>query len=262
MPKNFIAVIAPAKRLESDVSGHVKQSSMPVFIEEAEYLTKKLKKMSAKSISKLMGVSADIGGLNHDRFAQWTPKFNENNSDVAILAFKGDVYRGMGADDFNNSELNYINENLRILSGLYGLLKPLDLMMPYRLEMGTRMQVTPSKPNLYKFWDTKIANALEEELGEEGVLLNLASNEYFKAIPKKSFNNRIIDFKFLDLKNGEYKSIMTYSKLARGYMCRFMVKNKIKSVDDLKAFDSKNYIYREDLSSENEMVFSRDVVEL
>ena len=262
MAEKFVAVIAPAKRLESGVSEKVDQRTNPVFIEEADYLVNKLRKMSARKLSSMMNVSAEIADLNVQRFADWDKSLPSEKSDAALLSFKGDVYRGMGAEDFNKSEMSYANSHIRILSGLYGLLKPLDSMMPYRLEMGTSFAVTPKKKNLYQYWDQKILNHLEEELGEDGVILNLASNEYFKALPKKSLKNRVIDFKFLDLKNGEYKSMMTYAKLARGYMCRYIVKNKLKNLEDLKGFNLKNYVFRDDLSSENELVFSRDVVEL
>jgi len=178
------------------------------------------------------------------------------------MTFKGDVYRGMGAEDFSPSEIEYINDQLRILSGLYGVLRPLDRMMPYRLKMGTRWKITPKTTNLYKYWGSKIADEIQSDLSEDGVILNLASNEYWKAIPKKELNHNVVEFKFLDLKGSEYKSVMTYAKLARGYMCRFIAKNGIKNWKDLRAFDSNNYLYNPSMSSEFEMVFTRDIVQL
>lgn len=262
MSKGYVAVISPAKRIESGVSKGYKDLSIPMFIDEAEYLSKKMKKFSAGKISSLMGVSNDIGQLNFERFAKWDRNFNESNSDATLLTFKGDVYRGMGAEDFTPKEMEFANDHLRILSGMYGVLKPLDRMMPYRLEMGTSVKLTSKITNLYQYWGNKIANALENELDSDAVILNLASNEYWKAVPKKALKHPIVEFKFLDLKNGEYKSIMTYAKLGRGYMCRFIVKNQIQNWKDLRGFDSNNYLYSDSLSSEYEMVFTRDIVQL
>lgn len=260
--KSFISILSPAKRLETGVENVSGVSTQPDFEDDSTYLINKLKKLSVLQVGELMKLSANLSGLNYDRFAKWNLPFNKNNADEAILTFKGDVYRGMGAESFDKEELLFAQDNIRIISGLYGLLKPLDLIQPYRLEMGTRFKLTPKTTNLYKYWDDKISTKLESILKPDGVIINLASNEYSKAIQPKTIKHRIINFRFLDLKNDEYKTITIYNKLARGYMNRFLVTNKIQSFEDLKLFDLKNYTYNEPKSTENEWVYTREVVEL
>lgn len=260
--KSFISILSPAKRLDTEVENVSGVFTQPIFKKESQSLISKLRKLDPQDISTLMKVSAKIANLNHERYAKWHLPFTKKNADEAILTFKGDVYRGIGAESFSKDELLFAQENIRILSGLYGLLKPLDLIQPYRLEMGTRFQSSPTVKNLYQYWDTKIATELKKELTVDGVIINLASNEYFKAIQPKKIGHRIINFHFHDFKNGEYKPITIYNKLARGYMNRFIVKNKIINHEDLKLFDSKNYTFNSPKSSENDWVFTREKVEL
>jgi len=262
MKKNFISILSPAKRLDTKVENISGVNTQPVFLKESEKLIKKLQKLKPQDIADLMKISPKISDLNHERYAKWHLPFSKKNADEALLTFKGDVYRGMAAETFTEDELLFAQDNIRILSGLYGYLKPLDLIQPYRLEMGTRFQTSPTIKNLYQYWDTKIANELKKELHLDGVIINLASNEYFKALQPKKIGHRIVNFHFHDFKNGEYKPITIYNKLARGYMNRFLVKNKITNFEDLKLFDLKNYTFNAPKSSENDWVFTREKVEL
>lgn len=255
----MIALLSPAKSLDMDSPCQTDQHSQPELLDHSEYLVGKLKKLSARQIGKMMSVNPDIAGLNHDRFQQWSTPFTLKNAKPAMLAFRGDVYRGLASHEFDEKDLAFAQNHVRILSGLYGLLKPLDLMQAYRLEMGTRWAVTPRQTNLYKYWGNIIADKVNEVAGD-GPVINLASNEYFKSV--KALKNPVITCHFKDLKNGEYKSLMTYAKLGRGYMTHFLVKNKITKAEDLKNFNLKKYGYNDKLSTADEWVFTRDEVEL
>jgi len=257
----MIALLSPAKSLDMDSPCQEVNATQPELLDQSQYLIGKLKKLTAGQIGEMMKISPDLAGLNHNRFQQWSTPFTDKNSKPALLAFRGNVYQGLAAQRFDGKDLAYAQEHVRILSGLYGLLKPLDLMQAYRLEMGTRWKVTPKQTNLYKYWGNTITDKINEASGDEPII-NLASNEYFKAINKKELKGEIITCHFQDLKNGEYKSIMTYAKLGRGYMTHFMVKNKIEKAEDLKNFNLKNYGYNDQLSSKNDWVFTRDEVEL
>jgi len=252
----MLVIISPAKSLNLDPQQQTEKYSIPEFIEESEYLVKKLKKLSPQKIGNLMNISPDLADLNHQRFADWSTPFTPNNAKQSLLSFSGDVYRGINTQDFSESDLQFAQDHLRILSGMYGLLRPLDLMQPYRLEMGTKFKVTPKLKNLYKFWDGKITEVLNELSGD--VLINLASNEYFKAVHSKSFKGRVVTPQFKDWKNGEYKTIMTFAKLARGYMTRYIIKNRITKAEDLLGFDENAYVYNPKLSTEDQPVFTRD----
>lgn len=249
-------VISPAKSLNYESAAPTAEFSQPVFIKQAERLSKILKKKSAKSLSKLMSISPALGQLNYERNQSWNQPFDLDNSKQAVYAFTGEVYRGLDMNSLPAEDLDFLQENLRILSGQYGVLKPLDLMQPYRLEMGTKLKVGV-KPNLYKFWQPLIAKHLNEELSEGEVLVNLASNEYFKAIDKKELKASIVTPVFKDLKNGEYKMIMTFAKHARGLMVRYIVDHKITEVEQLKGFNYGGYGFDANLSSETELVFTR-----
>ncbi|CAG5081162.1 peroxide stress protein YaaA [Parvicella tangerina] len=250
-------ILSPAKSLDFENARiFEKEKTKPVFIEESEYLINKLKKYSSGKIKKLMNVSDNIAQLNFERFQSWEYPF-PSHARQALFVFNGDAYRGLDANSFSDEEVVIANEKLRILSGLYGLLKPLDLMLPYRLEMGTPFKVTPTKSNLYKFWGTKLAEQLESEMNENEVLVNVASNEYSKALNLKNFNRRVITCSFKEEKNGDYKAIMTFAKRARGLMTRFIIQENINEPEHLKAFDLENYSFNESLSSENEFVFTR-----
>lgn len=249
-------VLSPAKSLDFESKLPTKKSSEACFLAEAERINRLLKKKSAGQLSKLMNISPALGQLNYERNQEWHLPFTKANARPAIYAFSGDVYRGIDAYSIDTDRLDYVQDTVRIISGLYGLLKPLDLIQPYRLEMGTKFPVGKNK-NLYEFWKKHITKALNEELKAGEFLLNLASNEYFKAIDKKALKAPIITATFKDFKNGEYKTIMTYAKLARGYMTRYIVDTKAKTIDDLKGFNYEGYSYSEPMSANSELVFVR-----
>ncbi|MCL4141777.1 UNVERIFIED_CONTAM: hypothetical protein GTU68_015380 [Idotea baltica] len=249
-------IISPAKSLDFESKVPTEKYSEPVFLEQAEKLSKVLKKKSAKQLSKLMHISDNLGQLNFDRNQQWSVPFTPNNSKQAIYAFTGAVFQGIDMATLPEDKLEQLQDQLRIISGQYGLLKPLDLMQPYRLEMGTKLKIG-RKENLYKFWDNAITEALNNELKDDEPVINLASNEYFKAIRPKELKSTIITPVFKDLKNGEYKTIMTYAKLARGYMVRYILDNDVDTVEGLKGFDSEGYAFDANMSSEQELVFTR-----
>lgn len=257
----MIALLSPAKTMDFEPQNQTVEFTEPRFLKESEYLIPKLRKLSTRQIEKLMKINPDLAELNRLRFESWHTPFTPQNAKQAILAFRGDVYRGLSAENFNEADLTFAQHKVRLLSGLYGLLRPLDLIQPYRLEMGLRFKVTESKTNLYKFWGSQISDLLKADLAG-GMILNLASNEYFAAINKKDFEGRIINFHFRDLKNGEYKPLMTYAKLGRGYMTRYMIENRITNPEDLKNFNLKKYTFNDRLSETNEWVFTRDEIEL
>lgn len=249
-------VLSPAKSLDFESKLPTTKTTESCFLAEAERLNKLLKKKSAKSLSKLMKISDNLGQLNYERNQDWSLPFTKDNARQALYAFNGDVYRGIDAYTIDNKKLEKVQDTVRIISGLYGVLKPLDLIQPYRLEMGTRMSVGKNK-NLYEFWKKKVTQILNDELEDDELFLNLASNEYFKAIDTKALKVPVITANFKDLKNGEYKTIMTFAKLARGYMTRYIIDTDAKTLDDVKGFNYEGYGFSEDLSSENELVFIR-----
>ncbi|MEO9892439.1 peroxide stress protein YaaA [Aurantibacter sp.] len=250
-------VLSPAKSLDFERQLPTERFTEALFLNESERLNKLLKKKSAKSLSKLMHISDNLGQLNYERNQEWSLPFTPEDARPAVYAFSGDVYRGLDVYSLPEAKIELLQNTLRIISGLYGVLKPLDLMQPYRLEMGTKFPVGKNK-NLYEFWKSKIVTTLNNELQDDELFVNLASNEYFKAIDKKSLKVPVIDIVFKDLKNGEYKTIMTFVKLARGYMSRYILDSNAKTIDDLKGFDYEGYGYREALSEkENELVFVR-----
>lgn len=206
-----------------------------------------------------MHLSDKLAALNVARYGSWTAEFTPDNAKQALLAFKGDVYTGLNVDDFTDDDLLFAQQHLRMLSGLYGLLRPLDLMQPYRLEMGTKL-VNPRGKDLYAFWGERISDWLNEALREQGddVLLNLASNEYFSSVKRKALNARVIDVDFKDMKNGQYKIISFYAKKARGLMARWVIKERIAKPEQLSAFDYEGYRFSADNSSANHLVFLRD----
>lgn len=249
-------VISPAKSLDFQTELPTPLQTEACFLSEAERLNKLLKKKSARSLKKLMGISENLAQLNYERNQEWSLPFTSDNARPAVYAFSGDVYRGMDVYTLPKEKIEYMQNTLRIISGLYGILKPLDLMQPYRLEMGTSMKVGVKK-NLYEFWKKKVTAKLNEELEEDEVFVNLASNEYFKAIDTKSLKVPVVTCTFKDFKNGEYKAIMTFAKLARGYMTRYIIDNNCETVDDLKGFNYEGYGYSEPMSSDKELVFIR-----
>lgn len=249
-------VISPAKSMDFETSLPTATYTDANFLQEAERLNKLLKKKSARSLAKLMSISSNLAQLNYERNQDWSLPFESSNSRQSVYAFSGDVYRGLDVYTLPEGKIGVMQDKLRIISGLYGLLRPLDLIQPYRLEMGTRIKVGVKK-NLYEFWRKRITEALNDELEEGEILVNLASNEYFKAIDTKTLKSPVINCAFKDFKNGEYKSIMTFAKLARGYMTRYLIDVDAKTVDDIKGFDYEGYHYSEPMSSEQELVFIR-----
>ncbi len=255
----MLIVISPAKSLDFSQKVNNKEKSEPIFLNEAKTLIEELKKYKPEELSSLMGISAKLAELNYERFIKWHLPFTSQNAKPAINVFKGDVYLGLDAKSLSAKEIKLANNHLRILSGLYGILSPLDIMQEYRLEMGTKLTNSKGK-NLYEFWGNKITiainKAIEESSGEK-VLINLASNEYFKSIQKKHLNYEVVTPVFKDYKNGQYKIISFFAKKARGLMSRFIIQNNINKAENIKAFDLANYHFNPELSKEKEWVFTR-----
>ncbi|WP_445732602.1 peroxide stress protein YaaA [Mariniflexile sp.] len=249
-------VISPAKSLDFETELPTTKYTEAQFLGQSERIHKLLKKKSAKSLSKLMGISDALGQLNYERNQSWQLPFSSHNARPAIYAFSGEVYRGFDAYSMSQEKINNAQNTLRILSGLYGLLKPLDLIQPYRLEMGTKFPVGKNK-NLYGFWRKTITKTLNDELENGEMFLNLASNEYFKAIDSKALKAPVITANFKDFKNGEYKIIMAFAKQARGLMARYVIDTNAKTIDDIKAFNYEGYHFSEPLSTETDLVFIR-----
>lgn len=255
----MLAVISPAKNLDYDTPTPTKKHTKAAFLDQSQQLINELKKLAPHDVSALMGISDKLGTLNYDRFQQWEQPFTSKNARQAVFAFNGDVYAGLDAYAFDEDELAFAQDRLRILSGLYGLLKPLDLMQPYRLEMGTKFQTTGAK-DLYGFWGATLTDALNKQLKKLKTesLVNLASNEYFKSVQAKDIDANIITPVFKDLKNGQYKIISFFAKKARGRMSAYIIKNKLTDAADITGFDWDGYAYNEALSNEKNWVFTRD----
>lgn len=254
----MLIVISPAKKLDYETPPTTERYTLPGFLDQSQILIDTLRRYSALDLAELMKLSMKLAELNFDRYEAWTQEITTDNAKQALLAFKGDVYAGMEAESFTGADLDYAQEHLRILSGLYGLLRPLDLMMPYRLEMGTRLP-NPRGANLYEFWGTIITDAINEQLAAQGddILVNLASNEYFKSVKPKGIKGRVITPQFKEHKNGEYKMIGVYAKKARGLMSRYILLNRIEDPEQIKAFDYGGYAWNADLSKGNTWVFTR-----
>ncbi len=250
-------LLSPAKALDFDKKINSAETTSPVFMDEAEGLVKKLSKFSSGKIGKMMSLSKDLSELNHQRFQTWKPETEINGENgQAGAVFNGEVYRGLDAPSMTKKQLEVAQGKVRILSGLYGILKPLDVVYPYRLEMGTKWAVTPAKNNLYKFWGTKIAEQINAE-NEDGVIINLASNEYFKAVDRKALKGRVITPVFKEFKDGKYKVVMVYAKKARGFMARYIVDHNISNPEDVKLFNTEGYMFDVNQSTEDEWVFTR-----
>lgn len=254
----MLIVISPAKTLDFDSKAVTRVHTEPGFLDDSQALINELRAMSPPEVSRLMGISAKLGDLNFGRYLNWHTPFSPANAKQAALAFKGDVYAGLRAETFNSQDFKFAQKHLRILSGLYGVLRPLDLIQPYRLEMGTKLR-NEAGANLYKFWGDKITIALNKQLkkNKSDYLVNLASNEYFKAVKAKQLHADVLTPVFKDYKNGQYKLISFFAKKARGSMSAYIIKNKITAVDDIKAFDVDGYGFNKKLSSEKEFVFTR-----
>ncbi|HEX8587848.1 peroxide stress protein YaaA [Pseudomonas sp.] len=255
----MLMVISPAKTLDFETPPVTKRYTQPQFLDHSQELITQLRDLTPAQIGELMHLSDKLSGLNAARFGSWNPAFTPKNAKPALLAFKGDVYTGLAADTLSEADLDYAQKHLRMLSGLYGLLRPLDLMQPYRLEMGTKLANARGK-DLYAFWGNRISEWLNDALKEQGddVLLNLASNEYFSAVKRPSLNARVIETEFRDQKNGQYKIISFYAKKARGMMSRFVISERISKPQDLTQFDVHGYRYDKALSSPDKLIFLRD----
>lgn len=249
-------VISPAKSLDFETQLPINKYTQGLFLEEAAKINSVLKSKSPKKLSELMSISSNLGELNWQRNQDWQLPFTLENARQAIYAFKGDVYIGLDAYTLNEEKINQLQNKLRILSGQYGLLKPLDLMQPYRLEMGTKLKIGVKK-DLYQFWDKKITNELNAELSDNEVFINLASNEYFKVIKPTLLKAKVITPVFKDYKDGKLKIISFFAKKARGLMVRYIIDNSIEKIEDLKGFNSEGYAFDSNLSSENQLVFTR-----
>ncbi|MDH4654462.1 MULTISPECIES: peroxide stress protein YaaA [unclassified Pseudomonas] len=255
----MLLVISPAKTLDYETPPVTSRFTQPEYLDHAQELIQQLRELSPAQIAELMHLSDKLAGLNAARYGSWHPDFTPGNAKQALLAFKGDVYTGLNAEDFVEADFDFAQQHLRMLSGLYGLLRPLDLMQPYRLEMGTKV-VNARGKDLYAFWGERISGWLNEALAAQGddILLNLASNEYFSSVKRKALNARIIDTEFKDLKNGQYKIISFYAKKARGLMARYVIKERLQDPAGLKDFSYQGYRYSAEHSKPDSLVFLRD----
>lgn len=259
----MLTLISPAKTLDFETPAVTDVHTQADFLEHSAELIDQLKLQSPDDISALMKLSSKLSELNVQRFHDWCLPFNQNNAKAALLAFKGDVYTGLEAESFSADDFSYAQSHLGILSGLYGLLRPLDLIQPYRLEMGTKFGNTRGA-NLYTFWGTIITDAINQrlELSHSKILVNLASNEYFKAVKTKQLNAELITPVFKDEKNGQYKIISFYAKKARGLMAAYIIKNKVKSVNQLCEFDVAGYRFVAAESDAQTLTFKRSEQDL
>ncbi|MCG8328212.1 MAG: peroxide stress protein YaaA [Chitinophagales bacterium] len=253
----MILLVSPAKTLDFS-ERHGRDNTQPRLLEQSQELVDILKVKSTNSLKKLMNISETLADLNYQRYQEYHTPFNTENAKQAVLAFKGDVYTGLGAEDFNEEDLDFAQDHFRILSGLYGLLRPKDLIQPYRLEMGTKLKSKKGK-NLYEYWGDKITNLLNEDLRATGgkYVINLASIEYFSAVQPDQLEAELYDIQFKEKRNGKYKIISFFAKKARGMMSRYAIVNRISHPSELKAFDEDNYEFNEELSEGNTFVFTR-----
>lgn len=255
----MLIVISPAKTLDFETPPISKEHTQPDFLDDSAELISALKKLEPDQIGRLMSISPTLATLNSNRYLAWSRFSTTENAKQALLAFKGDVYVGLDADTLTEPQLAFAQNHLRILSGLYGLLRPLDLIQPYRLEMGTQFKNQRGK-NLYEFWGNKITQALNQTIQQQKIatLVNLASNEYFQAIQTDKLNARVITPVFKDQKNGAYKIISFFAKKARGMMSRYIIQNKISKLEEIKSFDSGGYWFSQNDSNAEQWVFKRE----
>lgn len=255
----MLFLLSPAKSLDYETELSPVQVTEPLFVARSAELIGTLKKKSTKQIAELMALSESLATLNVQRYKNWTPMFNEYNARPALLAFNGDVYEGLDAKSLTPSQLEWAQSHIAILSGLYGVLRPLDGMQPYRLEMGTALKHGKTH-NLYQFWGTQIAEHLNQQLAtdKDPVIVNLASQEYFKAVDKRTLKARVVDCVFQERKNGDYKIISFFAKRARGLMARYAIQKQAKTPKSLQAFNAEGYAYAADASDNHTLVFRRD----
>ncbi|MBJ2109099.1 MULTISPECIES: peroxide stress protein YaaA [Proteus] len=254
----MLITISPAKTLDFESPLATTHFTQPELLKYSQQLIEECRKLSSSDIASLMKISDKLAGLNAARFGEWQPNFTPENARQAILAFKGDVYTGMQAELFSEDDFQFAQQHLRMLSGLYGVLRPLDLMQPYRLEMGIKLKNNKGS-DLYQFWGNTITEALNKALEQQGdnILINLASDEYFKSVNPKKLNAEIVKPVFLDEKNGKYKVISFYAKKARGLMSRFIIQEKLTNKAQLKEFDLEDYQFNSAESEGNTLVFKR-----
>lgn len=252
----MLMLVSPAKTLDYETPLPFDEFTQPELLDQSQLLMDELVDLTPKDVATLMKLSDKLSMLNVNRFQHWATPFTPDNARPAMYAFKGDVYTGLDAYSLKKADVNFAQKHLRMLSGLYGLLKPLDLMQPYRLEMGTKFS-NKRGANLYEFWGDRITQIINEEAAAKDVVLNLASNEYFKAVKTKQLKGRVITPVFKDEKNGQYKIISFYAKKARGLMAAFVIKNRIKDVQDIRKFDVSGYKFSPEQSNEKEWVFMR-----
>jgi uncharacterized protein len=261
---SMIIVLSPAKSLDYETPPHVKKHTIPDFVDDAAELIGGLRHLSPQQISTLMSISDPLAQLNFQRYAEWSPKFDTRNAKQAVLAFNGDVYEGFDAKTLSSADLDFAQKHVRVLSGLYGLLRPLDLLQPYRLEMGTRF-VNARGKDLYAFWGERITQALNAQLKKNAraarVLVNCASGEYFKSVKPKLLEAPVITPVFEDWKGGRFKIISFHAKRARGLMARYAVENRLDAPEQLKGFDAEGYTFDADASNDSTYVFRRRIAE-
>ena len=257
----MLAILSPAKTLDFDSPLTTDQHSAPEFTKESKALIKTLRQLEPSDIGSLMGISDKLATLNHDRYAHWSAKFDDaSGARASLLAFKGDVYLGLDAQTLSKRDFTWAQKRLRVLSGLYGLLRPLDRIHPYRLEMGTALRNTAGK-DLYEFWGGKVTQALNEALSGQRskVLINLASNEYYKVVQAQNIDGRIVTINFKEWRRDAYRFVSFSAKKARGLMARYMIDKRAEKADDLKTFDLEGYAFNEELSSRDEWIFTRHI---
>lgn len=254
----MLALLSPAKTLNFKTPASLSDYSLPRLLDQSQSLIDELKELDPTDIAKLMSLSENLANLNYERFQSFSTPFDSENAKIAVQAFQGDVYTGLNADAMNDKQLHQAQSSIRILSGLYGLLRPLDLIQPYRLEMGTRFK-TQNANNLYEFWGQRITDLLNEDIEEtqSQYVVNLASNEYYKSIQPKALSVEVIEPIFKDEKNGQYKIISFYAKKARGLMARFIVQEVLTNPEQLKEFNLNGYRYVDEESTGSTMMFKR-----
>ena len=254
----MLIVVSPAKKLDYDTPAKTKKTTTPDFLDHSQVLIDRLRDFSALDIAELMHLSMKLAELNFDRYENWSLPLTTENAKQAMFAFKGDVYTGLDAETFSSADITFAQKHFRMLSGLYGLLRPLDLMFPYRLEMGTKLENERGK-NLYEFWGNIITDAINKQLkaSKSKHLINLASNEYFKSVKTKEINGEIITPSFKEYKNGEYKMIGIYAKKARGMLSRYIIQNQLTEPEQIKTFDLDGYKFNKKLSNKTNLVFTR-----
>jgi cytoplasmic iron level regulating protein YaaA (DUF328/UPF0246 family) len=255
----MLIVLAPAKTLDFEKQNLTRRSSTPALLEDSKTLINCLRRFSPMQLSKLMRISDELAQVTHQQYAAWSLPFTPSNAKQAVLTFRGNAYVGLNADAFSAADFENAQQSLRIVSGLYGVLQPLDLIQPYRLEMATKLK-SPRGKNLYEFWGTRITEALKKDLmrQDDPVMMNLASNEYFKSVKPRHLETRIVTPSFKEARHGTHKSISAFAKKARGLMASYIIRNELSDVEDVKSFDAEGYRFDARISSDDDWVFTRD----